>query len=98
MKEQLLRIENKVDNLSNQVSGLYAQINHPSNLTDKDKAEIISCVMEIKYILDNGLDQGYEAVNYATINGFHYDNDEDLKEDFKKIEKLYLKLEAVWRS
>ena len=33
MKEQLLRIENKVDNLSNQVSGLYAQINHPSNLT-----------------------------------------------------------------
>jgi len=27
-KEQLLRIENKVDNLSNQVSGLYAQINH----------------------------------------------------------------------
>lgn len=99
MKEQLLRIENKVDNLSNQVSGLYAQINHPAyNLTDEDKAEIMSCVMEMKYILDNGLDQGYEAVNYATINGFHYDNDEDLKKDFKKIEKLYLKLEVLWKS
>ncbi len=54
--------------------------------------------MEIRYILDNGLDQGYEAVNYATINGFHYDNDDDLKKDFKKIEKLELKLEALWRS
>ena len=99
MKEQLLRIENKVDNLSNQVSGLYAQINHPANnLTDKDKAEIISCVMEIKFILENGLDEGYEAVNSATINGFSYDNDDDLYKDFKKIQNLDLKLEALWKS
>ena len=67
-------------------------------LTKEDKQEILSCVAEIKFILGNGLDQGYEAVNYATINGFHYDNDEDLKKDFKKIEKLFLKLEALWKS
>ena len=67
-------------------------------LTKEDKAEIMSCVMEIRYILDNGIDEGYEAVNYATINGFHYDNDDDLKKDFKKIEKLELILEALWKS
>ena len=39
-------------------------------LTKEDKQEIISCVMEIKFILENGLDEGYEAVNSATINGF----------------------------
>ena len=67
-------------------------------LTKEDKQEIISCVMEIKFILENGLDEGYEAVNSATINGFSYENDDDLYKDFKKIQKLDLKLETLWRS
>ena len=67
-------------------------------LTKEDRAEIMSCVMEIKFILENGLDEGYEAVNSATINGFSYENDDDLYKDFKKIEKLYLKLEVLWKS
>ena len=67
-------------------------------LTKEDKQEIISCVMEIKFILENGLDEGYETVNSATINGFSYDNDDDLYKDFKKIQNLDLKLEALWKS
>ena len=67
-------------------------------LTKEDKQEIISCVMEIKFILENGLDHGYEEVNSATINGFSYDNDDDLYKDFKKIQNLDLKLEALWKS
>ena len=54
-------------------------------LTKEDKQEILSCVAEIKFILGNGLDQGYEAVNSSTIGGYSYDNDDDLHTDFLKI-------------
>ena len=54
--------------------------------------------MEIRAILENGLDEGHEAVNYATRYGFHYENDDDLRKEYKKIHNLELKLEALWRS
>jgi len=67
-------------------------------LTKEDKAEIMSCVAEIKFILENGLDQGYEAVNSATIGGYSYENDDDLHTDFLKITNLKAKLEVLWKS
>ena len=67
-------------------------------LTKEDKAEIMSCVMEIRVILENGLDEGYEVVNYATRYGFHYENDDDLRKEYKTIHNLELKLEALWKS
>ena len=67
-------------------------------LTKEDKAEIISCVAEIKFILGNGLDQGYEAVNSSTMGGYSYENDDDLYTDYLKITNLKAKLEVLWRS
>ena len=67
-------------------------------LTKEDKQEIISCVMEIKFILGNGLDQGYEAVNSSTKGGYSYENDADLHTDFLKIANLKAKLEVLWKS
>ena len=67
-------------------------------LTKEDKQEILSCVAEIKFILGNGLDQGYEAVNSSTIAGYSYDNDDDLHTDFLKIANLKAKLEVLWKS
>ena len=67
-------------------------------LTKEDKAEIISCVAEIEFILGNGLDQGYEAVNSSTMGGYSYENDDDLHTDYLKITNLKAKLEVLWKS
>jgi len=67
-------------------------------LTKKDKQKIYLCVMEIRAILENGLDEGHEAVNFVTRYGFHYENDDDLRKEYKKIHNLELKLEALWKS
>ena len=66
-------------------------------LTKKDQQKIYFCVMEIRAILENGLDEGHEVVNYATRYGFHYENDDDLRKEYKKIRKLELKLEGLWK-
>ena len=90
-KEQLLRIENKVDNLSNQVSGLYAQINHQKDnlsnqLINKIKVWLRGEISDVRSNPHDVFDGNVDSRELGILDG-RYECAEGLTEQIKKWEK-----------
>ena len=66
-----------------------------NNLSKEELDLLKSCVVEMRAILYTGLSQGVDAVNSKTQLGFHYENELDLKQDYRKLKALLRKFEPI---
>ena len=66
-----------------------------NNLSKEELDLLKSCVVEMRAILYTGLSQGVDAVNSKTQLGFHYENELDLKKDYRKLKALLRKFEPI---
>jgi len=66
------------------------------NNLSKDELDLLkSCVVEMKAILYTGLTQGLDAVNSKTQLGFDYENEGELKKDYRALKGLLRKFEPI---
>ena len=66
-----------------------------NNLSEDELNLLKSCVVEMKAILSTGLSQGVDAVNSKTQLGFSYENEGDLKKDYRALKALLRKFEPI---